>query len=75
MLLLLLMFSADHLYPVLNQFLLCKPTLNLDTVPEFYKLFNSSAIEVHLPTLPSLLASSCLILSFPIQYFSTTLMF
>ena len=33
--------SRNHLYQVIMEFLLTKPVPNLDTVPEFYKLFES----------------------------------
>ena len=34
------------MYGLLNAFLLLKPSLDVVNVPEFYKLFNSSALEV-----------------------------
>jgi hypothetical protein len=34
------------LYKPIMSFLLLKPTLDLTNVPEFYKLFNSSALQV-----------------------------
>ena len=37
---------AEHLYSLLNSFLLCKPTVDMTNVPEFYKLFNSSSHQV-----------------------------
>ena len=40
------MISDDHMYGLLNSFLLLKPNLDVLSVPEFYKLFNSSAMEV-----------------------------
>ena len=36
----------DVMYPVLNSFLLLKPNMDVHNIPEFYKLFNSSAQEV-----------------------------
>lgn len=43
----LLLYPEDPLYGVLNSFLLLKPAMSLDYVPEFYKLFHSSAVESH----------------------------
>ncbi|XP_069141915.1 nucleolar pre-ribosomal-associated protein 1-like [Argopecten irradians] len=41
----LMFLHDDHMYKVLNYFLLLKPAMDITTVPEFYKLFNSSAFE------------------------------
>ena len=37
---------GDHMYQMVNSFLLLKPALDVGHVPEFYMLFNSSAFEV-----------------------------
>ena len=42
----LMLISDDHMYGLINGFLLLKPSLDVVNVPEFYKLFNSSAMEV-----------------------------
>ncbi|OWF47467.1 nucleolar pre-ribosomal-associated protein 1-like [Mizuhopecten yessoensis] len=41
----LMFVHDDHMYKVMNYFLLLKPAMDISTVPEFYKLFNSSAFE------------------------------
>ncbi|XP_060065415.1 nucleolar pre-ribosomal-associated protein 1-like [Ylistrum balloti] len=41
----LMFLHDDHMYKVMNYFLLLKPAMDITTVPEFYKLFNSSAFE------------------------------
>ena len=41
-----MLISDDHMYGLINGFLLLKPSLDVVNVPEFYKLFNSSAMEV-----------------------------
>ena len=39
--------QPDHvMYSVLNSFILLKPNIDVLNIPEFYKLFNSSALEV-----------------------------
>ena len=38
--------SGDEMYSVVNSFLLLKPNMDIMSVPEFYKLFNSSSLEV-----------------------------
>lgn len=40
------LFIEDHMYSMMNAFLLLKPAMDTGNVPEFYKLFNSSALEV-----------------------------
>jgi len=41
------MYAAeDHMYLVICEFLLLKPGLDMGNVPEFYKLFYSSRLEV-----------------------------
>ena len=55
-----MLISDDHMYGLINGFLLLKPSLDVVNVPEFYKLFNSSAMEVnilavihlHVPIIP-----------------------
>ncbi|XP_033740037.1 nucleolar pre-ribosomal-associated protein 1-like [Pecten maximus] len=41
----LMFLHDDHMYKVMNYFLLLKPAMDITKVPEFYKLFNSSAFE------------------------------
>ncbi|XP_061193615.1 nucleolar pre-ribosomal-associated protein 1-like [Saccostrea echinata] len=43
-----LLKPEDHMYKMLNAFLLLKPAMDTGNVPEFYKLFNSSALEYKL---------------------------
>ena len=38
---------GTSLYKPIMSFLLIKPTIDLANVPEFYKLFNSSSLQVH----------------------------
>ncbi|XP_048767971.2 nucleolar pre-ribosomal-associated protein 1-like isoform X5 [Ostrea edulis] len=44
----LLLRPEDHMYSMMNAFLLLKPAMDTGNVPEFYKLFNSSALEYKL---------------------------
>ncbi|XP_053396917.1 nucleolar pre-ribosomal-associated protein 1-like isoform X2 [Mercenaria mercenaria] len=41
----LMLKPGDHMYTIINQFLLRKPTLDVGNIPEFFKLFNSSAMQ------------------------------
>ena len=36
------------MYQLVNSFLLLKPAMDVANIPDFYKLFNSSALEVNL---------------------------
>jgi len=38
--------AEDHMYLVVCEFLLLKPSLDVTNVPEFYKLFYSARLEV-----------------------------
>jgi len=38
--------AEDHMYLVVCEFLLLKPSLDVANVPEFYKLFYSARLEV-----------------------------
>jgi len=38
--------AEDHMYLVVCEFLLLKPSLDVENVPEFYKLFYSARLEV-----------------------------
>ena len=40
------LFIDDHMYQMVNGFLLLKPAIDTLNVPEFYKLFNSATVEV-----------------------------
>lgn len=41
-----LFFVEEHMYRMLNAFMLLKPAMDTGNVPEFYTFFNSSAVEV-----------------------------
>ncbi|XP_052239266.1 nucleolar pre-ribosomal-associated protein 1-like isoform X2 [Dreissena polymorpha] len=41
----LMLRPDEHMYMVINSFLLLKPSLDIQNVPEFFKLFNSSAFQ------------------------------
>ncbi len=43
----LLLHPEDPCYGSLCQFVLAKPTMDLQNVPEFYRLFNSTSTEFH----------------------------
>ena len=38
--------AEDHMYLMICEFLLLKPSLDVANVPEFYKLFYSASLEV-----------------------------
>ena len=40
--------TDDHMYQMVNSFLLVKPAIDVLNVPEFYKLFNSATAEVEI---------------------------
>ncbi|KAK3579962.1 hypothetical protein CHS0354_000838 [Potamilus streckersoni] len=44
----LMISPEDHMYSLINSFLLLKPSLDVLNVPEFYKLFNSFNLEYKL---------------------------
>lgn len=41
-----ILFVEEHMYRMLNAFMLLKPAMDTGNVPEFYTFFNSSAVEV-----------------------------
>lgn len=43
------------MYVLVNQFMLIKPAIDLHNVPEFYKLFFSSSMEVSIEVLSVLI--------------------
>ncbi|XP_052811297.1 nucleolar pre-ribosomal-associated protein 1-like [Mya arenaria] len=41
----LMLKPDEHMYMIMNSFLLLKPRLDTQNIPEFFKLFNSSALQ------------------------------